>query len=117
LDVGYAVGEFGGGEEEEGGKAGDELVDGDVGEGVGEGSEGGLEDGAGVTELGVFFGGADEVADAVFGEAYFVFPKEGEGFRGQLLFFFFLFFFSLLDFLFVVVLGSVLWGVVGEERG
>jgi hypothetical protein len=78
---------------------------------VGEGGQAGLEDGAGIAELGVFFGGADEVADALFGEAFFVFPKEGEGFGGQLLFFFF--FLLIFDF----ELGRVLWGVASEERG
>lgn len=113
VDEGDAAGEFGGGEEEEGGEAGDEFVDGHVGEGLGEGGEGGLEDCAGISKLGVFFGGADEVPDAVFGEAFFVFPKEGEGFRGQFLLFFLFFFFLIFDF----NLGGVLWGVVGEERG
>ena len=79
VDEGHPVAYFGGGNEEEGGETGDELIDSYVREGVGEGGEGLSEDSARVPELGMLLGGANEVTDAVFGEASFLFPKEGEG--------------------------------------
>lgn len=111
MDEGHAAAYLGGGKEEEGGEAGDKLIDRHVRQGAGEGGEGWLEDSARVPQLGMLLGGTNEVADAVFGEASFLFPKEGEGLGRQLPFLFYL------DDFCVFGVGGVLWCVPGKERG